>query len=169
MQNEFREEGVELKEKELGELGEEVIRVRRVFKVTKGGKTIGFNALVVVGNRSGKVGIGLGKGRDLLSAITKGRRIAQKNMIEVPLKGGTIPYEVEGKFKASRVLLKPASPGTGVIAGGGVRAILELLGVKDILTKSLGSNNTLNVAKATLEGLKKLKDPEEWLKLRKES
>jgi len=165
MQKDLIEELSEVPE-EIGELEERLIRVRRVFTVVKGGRKIGFNALVVVGNKKGWVGLGLGKARELLLAINKGRREAKKNLIQVPLKGNTIPHEVIGKFKASKVLLKPASEGTGVIAGETVRAIVELAGIKDILTKSLGSDNPLNLAKATLKGLRSLKDPGKVLKLR---
>jgi len=151
---------------EVGKIEERLIRVRRVFTVVKGGRNIGFNALVVIGDRKGQVGLGLGKARELLLAIGKGHREAEKNLISVPLYNNTIPHEVIGKYKASRVLLKPASLGTGVIAGEAVRAVVELAGVKDILTKSLGSNNPLNLAKATLEGLKQLKDPQKIFQLR---
>jgi len=166
-QRELIEELSELPE-EIGELEERLIRVKRVFTVVKGGRKIGFNALVVVGNRKGWVGLGLGKARELLLAINKGRREAEKNLIQVPILDNTIPHEVIGKFKASKVLLKPASPGTGIIAADAVRAVVELAGIKDILTKSLGSNNSLNLARATLEGLKSLKAPEKVFKLRKE-
>ena len=165
MQTEVNEELLGLPE-EIGELEDKLIRVRRVFTVVKGGRKIGFNALVVVGNRNEWVGLGLGKGRELLLAINKGRREAKKNFFQIRLMNGTIPHEVMGKFKASKVLLKPASPGTGVIAGETVRAIVELAGIRDILTKSLGSNNALNLAKATLEGLKSLRCPKEIFKLR---
>jgi len=147
-------------------LEERLIRVRRVFTVVKGGRKIGFNALMVVGDQNGRVGLGLGKAKELVEAIAKGRKKAEKNLTCVFLKNNTIPYQVIGKYGASRVLLKPASLGTGVIAGGAVRAVVELAGIKDILTKSLGNNNSLNLSKATLEGLKKLKDPQKVLQLR---
>lgn len=154
-------------EEGIGELEERLIRVRRVFTVVKGGRTIGFNALVVVGNRNGLVGVGLGKAKELIEAIAKGRRKAEKNLVCICLKNNTIPHEALGKYGASRVLLKPASPGTGIIAGEAVRAVVELAGVKDVLTKSLGSNNALNVAKATLRGLEQLMDPQKVFELRK--
>ncbi len=150
--------GTETK-KDTGELEERLIRVRRVFTVVKGGRRIGFNALVVVGNRKGGVGVGLGKAKELVEAISKGRRRAEREMVQIPLKDNTIPHQVVGEYGAARVLLKPASSGTGAVAGETVRAITELVGIRDIVTKSLGSNNPLNVAKATLEGLSTLKDP----------
>ena len=151
----------------IGEIEERLIRVRRVFTVVKGGRTIGFNALMVVGDRNGRVGVALGKAKGLIEAIGKGRRKAERSLIYVFLKNNTISHQVIGKYEASRVLLKPACPGTGIIAGEAVRAVVELAGVKDVLTKSLGSNNSLNVAKATLEGLKQLKDPQKVFELRK--
>ena len=154
-------------QKGIGEIEERLIRVRRVFTVVKGGRTIGFNALMVVGDRNGRVGVALGKAKGLIEAIGKGRRKAERSLIYVFLKNNTISHQVIGKYEASRVLLKPACPGTGIIAGEAVRAVVELAGVKDILTKSLGSNNSLNVAKATLEGLKQLKDPQKVFELRK--
>ncbi len=154
-------------EEEIREIEERLIRVRRVFTVVKGGRTIGFNALVVVGDRNGRVGVALGKAKGLVEAIGKGRRKAEKDLSYIFLKNNTIPHEALGKYGASRVLLKPACPGTGIIAGEAVRAVVELAGVKDILTKSLGSNNSLNVAKATLEGLKQLKDSQKVFELRK--
>jgi small subunit ribosomal protein S5 len=151
----------------IGEIEERLIRVRRVFTVVKGGRTIGFNALMVVGDRNGRVGVALGKAKGLIEAIGKGRRKAERSLIYIFVKNNTISHQVIGKYEASRVLLKPACPGTGIIAGEAVRAVVELAGVKDILTKSLGSNNSLNVAKATLEGLKQLKDPQKVFELRK--
>ncbi|MFQ5835347.1 MAG: 30S ribosomal protein S5 [bacterium] len=162
-----KEEDIKVEEPVKEEVEERLIRVRRVFTVVKGGRTIGFNALMVVGNRNGRVGVGLGKAKDLIGAIGKGRRKAEKNLVCISLKNNTIHHQVVGKYGASRVLLKPASPGTGIIAGEAVRAVVELAGVKDVLTKSLGSNNALNVAKATLEGLKQLKDPQRVFELRK--
>lgn len=148
-------------------LNDKLMYVNRVVKVVKGGKRLSFSALVASGDGNGHVGLGIGKANEVPAAINKASATAKKTLIKVPLAGRTIPHEIMVKFGAAKVLLKPAAPGTGIIAGGSTRAVLEVAGIKDILTKSLGSSNHGNVAKATLLALSRLKDPEEELARRK--
>jgi small subunit ribosomal protein S5 len=141
------------------DLQEKVVFINRVAKVVKGGRRFSFTAVVVVGDRAGHVGAGMGKANEVPDAIRKGAYIARKNLIKVPMHGNTLQHGSEIKYKAAKILLKPASPGTGLIAGGGVRAVMEMAGVKDVLAKSLGSNNIMNVVQATVNGLAAMKDP----------
>ena len=149
------------------ELIRRFVSVSRVSKVVKGGKNLSFSALVAVGDGNGQVGIGMGKAKEVSQAIQKAGAIARKSLTTIPLAGTTIPHEITVKFGAAKVLLKPAAPGTGVIAGGSIRAVLEVAGVKDILTKSLGSSNPINVVKATMIALSQLREPEKELARRR--
>jgi len=148
-------------------LNGKLIYLNRVSKVVKGGRRLGFSALVVVGDGNGHVGIGVGKSNEVPEAINKAGAVAKRNLIKVKMADNTIPYAMTVKFGAAKVLLKPAAPGTGIIAGGSVRAVVEAAGIKDILTKSLGSANKINVAKATILGLSQLKDPKKEIAKRK--
>lgn len=155
------------KEAPQSDLEERVVFVNRCSKVVKGGRRFSFSAIVVVGNREGLMGYGFGKANEVADAIRKGGEIARKSMFPVTMRDRTIPHEVNGVFSGGRVLLRPAAPGTGVIAGGGVRAVLEVAGYRDVLAKSLGSNNKVNVVKATIAALNQLRSKEEIEKVRR--
>ncbi len=151
---------------ERSELAHRVVRVNRVAKVVKGGRKFSFSALIVVGDMNGRVGAGIGKAREVTEAIRKGMEVAKRNMITVPMVGTTIPHEVRLKWGAARIMLKPAAPGTGVISGGAMRAVIETAGIKDILTKSHGTNNPINTVRATLAALQQLKTAPQVAELR---
>jgi len=155
-----------IQEEKEDQFTEKLVKLNRVAKVVKGGRRFSFSALMVVGDRNGHVGIGFGKANEVSEAIRKGVERAKKSIVTVNIKGNTIPHEVYGNFKSGKVILKPASPGTGIIAGGPVRAVVELAGIKDILSKSLGSSNALNIVKATMDGLNRLMNLNEVLEAR---
>ena len=155
--------------REASEFDKRVVEVRRVTKVVKGGRTLRFSALVVVGDKKGRVGLGIGKSKDVSSAIEKATTIAKRNMKNIPIVNGTIPHETIGKFSSSNIILLPAPEGTGVIAGGSARAVIELAGIKNIVTKKHGSSNKINCVKATMEGLLSLKTKEEIARRRGKS
>jgi small subunit ribosomal protein S5 len=148
------------------EFSEKLVKLNRVAKVVKGGRRFSFSALMIVGDKKGQVGIGFGKANEVSESIRKGVENAKKNIVSIQIKGNTIPHEVLGEFKGAKVIMKPASAGTGIIAGGPVRAVVEQAGIKDILTKSLGSNNAINVVKATMNGLKSIMNMQEIMENR---
>ncbi len=148
------------------EIEERVIHVNRCAKVVKGGRRFSFSALVVAGDRNGRVGFAIGKANEVADAIRKATENAKRNMVDITMKGKTIPHEIEGKFDGGRVFMRPASEGTGVIAGGGMRAVLELAGIRDVLAKSMGSTNPLNVIRATVKALQNLKSRDEMVESR---
>lgn len=150
-----------VQETETGKLEETVVRINRCTNVTKGGKSMSFNALVVVGDKNGRIGYGFGKAREVPDTVAKAVKDAHKNLISVPIMNGTIPHEVWGCYKSARIYLKPAAPGTGIKAGASARSVLESVGIRDILTKCYGTRNAINVVKATIEGLKLLKTKQE--------
>ena len=151
---------------ERSELADRVVRVNRVAKVVKGGRKFSFSALIVVGDMNGRVGAGIGKAREVTEAIRKGMEVAKRNMITVPMVGTTIPHEVRLKLGSAKIMLKPAAPGTGVISGGAMRAVIETAGIKDILTKSHGTNNPINTVRATLAALQQLRTVQQVAELR---
>lgn len=148
------------------ELKDQVVSIRRVTKVVKGGKNLSFSALVVVGDQKGRVGFGMGKAKEVPSAIRKGLERAKQNMVDIPMSGFSVPHAVLGRFGSGRVVIKPASEGTGVIAGGPVRAVMESVGIRDVVTKSIGSPNPYNVVRATFDGLTQLRSAEEVARVR---
>lgn len=145
---------------ETPEFEERLVALKRCSKVVKGGRNFSFSALVVVGNRGGKVGVGLGKAREVADAIRKGGELARKSLIDVPLLDNTIPHEITARYRGGKIIMRPASPGTGLIAGGGMRAVVELAGIRDVLTKSLGSSTAANVVKATMKAIQSLDSKE---------
>jgi small subunit ribosomal protein S5 len=175
-QSRMRQSRIRGKEKDLADINvteeaeeqytEKLVKLNRVAKVVKGGRRFSFSALVVVGDKKGHVGVGYGKANEVSEAIRKGVEKGKKNIVEIHLKGNTIPHEIIGRYKSGKVVLKPASPGTGIIAGGPVRAVVEQAGIRDILTKSLGTSNALNVVKATMDGLQKIMNISHVLEVR---